>query len=146
MGATANPLLEHPMCRTPSNDRVASLLALKPLRFLATGLLNTLFGYAIYAALLWAGLNPLLALLLGMLAGCIFNYFSYAGLVFDGHRNNAVFARFGVAYGLIYAANASALYLLTQRWGWNPYLAQALCIPLSVVLSWMLMNHWVYKK
>ncbi len=126
--------------------RNAGLFDMKIVRFLATGLLNTLFGYAVYAALIFAGLPYLLALLLATALGCIFNYVSYARMVFGGHRNYRVFAKFVVAYGAIYAVNAGLLALLTRHWGLTPYLAQLLCLPLSVALSWILMNHWVYKN
>jgi putative flippase GtrA len=119
---------------------------LKLVRFVATGLLNTLFGYAAYAALVWAGLPYLLALLLATVAGLVFNYFSYARMVFDGHRGYRVFGKFVAAYATIYAVNAALLAALTHTWGADPYLAQLACLPPGVALGWILMNHWVYKK
>jgi putative flippase GtrA len=115
-------------------------------RFLGTGVLNTGFGYAVYALLVLLQLPLWMALLLATVAGVIFNYFSFGRMVFDGHMNLQVFGKFVLAYALIYAVNAGLLHWLTARWLLNPYLGQVLCIPFSVVLGWLLMNHWVYKK
>ena len=52
------------------------------LRFLATGVINTGFGYAIFALLIWAGLDYLIAAPFSFLIGTLFNYFSNRYLVF----------------------------------------------------------------
>ena len=52
------------------------------LRFLATGVTNTGFGYAIFALLIWAGLDYLIAAPFSFLIGTLFNYFSNRYLVF----------------------------------------------------------------
>lgn len=116
------------------------------IRFLSVGVLNTIFGYAVYALLIFINLPYLMALLLATVAGIIFNYFSFGRLVFSSHSNRTVFAKFVMAYGLIYSANAALLSFLTIEFFLNAYAAQAICVPPSVLLSWLLMNHWVYKK
>jgi hypothetical protein len=57
-----------------------------------------------------------------------------------------MFFRFVAAYAATYVANAAALHTLTAALKLAPYLAQMLCIPLSVILGWILMNHWVYQE
>ncbi|KQV47549.1 MULTISPECIES: GtrA family protein [unclassified Duganella] len=120
--------------------------AARLLRFIGAGMLNTAFGYAVYAALLLLTLPYLAALFISTVAGVIFNYFSFGRMVFDGHMNRVVFARFVLAYALIYAVNAGLLHLFAVAWGLGPYLGQLWCIPFGVLLGWLLMNHWVYKK
>lgn len=121
-------------------------IAAKLLRFVGTGVVNTIFGYAVYAALILLGLPYLTALLVATVLGVAFNYFSFGRMVFDGHMNGRVFSKFLLAYSLIYAVNAGLLHLFTVSWGLGPYLGQLGCIPFSVLLGWTLMNHWVYKK
>lgn len=121
-------------------------IAVKLLRFVGTGVLNTVFGYVVYAALILLGLPYLTALLVATVLGVIFNYFSFGRMVFDGHMNGRVFGKFLLAYALIYAVNAGLLHMFTVSWAMGPYLGQLCCIPFSVLLGWMLMNHWVYKK
>jgi len=121
-------------------------VAVKLLRFVGTGVLNTVFGYVVYAVLLLLGLPYLTALLFATILGVIFNYFSFGRMVFDGHMNGQVFGKFLLAYALIYVVNAGLLHIFTDCWALGPYLGQVCCIPFSVLLGWMLMNHWVYKK
>ena len=118
----------------------------KLIRFLATGFLNTAFGYTVYAVLVFAGLAYLAALLAATVAGVVFNYFSFGRLVFRQRGGGSVFLRFVAAYAAIYVVNAAALHVLTARLRLDPYVAQLLCMPLSVILGWVLMNHWVYKN
>lgn len=114
-------------------------------RFLAAGLLNTLFGYSIYAVLVLAGLPYLIALLLATVAGVVFNYFSFGRMVFKA-GGGSTFARFLVSYAVVYGVNSLLLKTMTSDWAWNPYLAQAVCTPVSILLSWTLMNRWVYRS
>jgi putative flippase GtrA len=125
---------------------VARMLDPKIIRFLTAGILNTAFGYVIYAVLVFVGVPYLLALLMATVAGVIFNYFSFGRIVFDGHGNWFVFGKFVIAYAAIYGVNAVLLRTLTRDFLLSPYLGQVICIPLSVVLSWILMNYWVYKN
>lgn len=115
-------------------------------KFLVVGLLNTVVGYAIYAILILLEVPYLAALLMATVAGVTFNYFSIGRLVFKSKGGLHVFARFIAAYGLIYFANAAGLELSIRNFQLSPYLGQALCVPPSVILSWLLMNYWVYKN
>lgn len=125
---------------------LAKLFKLKIIKFLGAGALNTLFGYCFYAALLFIDVSYLLALFFATVAGIIFNYFSFGKIVFSGLRSWTVFVRFIAAYVMIYAVNAALLKILTQYYYFDPYTGQILCIPIGIVLSWVLMNYWVYKN
>ncbi len=115
-------------------------------KFLSVGLLNTVFGYAVYAILIFVGVPYLTALFVATVTGVIFNYFSFSHIVFHGNGGWFVFRRFVVAYGAVYVLNAALLKALTEDFLFNPYVGQIICIPLSVLLSWLAMNYWVYKK
>lgn len=115
-------------------------------KFLGVGVLNTVFGYAVYAALLFINTRYLIALLISTVAGVVFNYFSFGRMVFQGNDGWIAFGRFLISYALIYGVNATLLRALTNNFYTGPYLGQVICIPISVVLSWLFMNYWVYKK
>lgn len=115
-------------------------------KFLGVGVLNTIVGYAIYAILILLEVPYLAALLMSTVAGVSFNYFSIGRLVFKSRGGLIVFAKFIAAYGLVYFVNAAGLELSIKYFQFNPYLGQALCVPPSVLLSWLLMNYWVYKN
>ena len=124
--------------RTLSNHRI--------FRFLSVGVLNTVFGYAVYAVLLFVNVSYLTALFIATGAGVIFNYFTFGQLVFHGHDGRLVFRKFIITYLIVYIINAVLLDILNRKFLCGPYVAQIICIPLSVLLSWMLMNRWVYKN
>ncbi len=114
-------------------------------KFLAIGFVNTLFGYSVYAGLILLKLPYLFALFIATVAGIIFNYFSFGRVVFRVRGEWRIFAKFVIAYALVYTVNATLLSLLTQGDYLNPYLAQAACVLPSVAMSWILLNWWVYK-
>lgn len=115
-------------------------------KFLGVGVLNTLFGYGIYAALVFIDLPYLAALFVATVVGVIFNYFSFGRLVFKANGGWFVFGKFIAAYAAVYVINAALLSILTENEYLNAYLAQGVCIFPSVAISWFLMNHWVYKN
>lgn len=115
-------------------------------RFLGVGLLNTVVGYAIYGVLILLNMPYLAALLMATIMGVIFNYFSIGRLVFRSRGGQVIFAKFITAYGMVYGINATVLDILIKHFQFDPYIGQALCVPLSVVISWLLMNYWVYKN
>lgn len=118
----------------------------KIIKFLSVGILNTVFGYSIYAALLFFKASYLIALFIATVAGVVFNYFSFGKIVFSGHQGWFIFFKFLISYSITYAVNAVLLEVLTREFILSPYIGQVICIPLSVVISWVLMNYWVYKK
>jgi putative flippase GtrA len=118
----------------------------KTIKFLSAGILNTLFGYFIYAVLLFINIPYTFALFTATIAGVIFNYLIYGRLVFNNNGNWLVFAKFFSAYSIIYIVNIILLRFLMSDFLLNPYLGQSICIPISVLLSWFLMNYWVYKN
>lgn len=115
-------------------------------RFLVIGVVNTLFGYGVYALLVYLKLSYLLALLLSTVAGVIFNFFSTGRLVFRQRGGLGTFASFIAAYALVYLVNAAELDLLVERLRVGPYAGQAICLPTSVAMSWILLNFWVFKS
>lgn len=113
-------------------------------RFLATGLLNTAFGYGLYALLLAAGMPYLPALVLATVAGVAFNFFTFGRLTFRAALDSGTFARFVAGYGLALAVNAALLWGAHERLGLDPYTAQLLCLPPTVAATYLILNHWVY--
>lgn len=123
----------------------SDLLKNKIGKFIFAGLINTLFGYAIYAVLIYAQVPYLIALLISTILGVFFNYYSFGRIVFGGHRHWFVFIKFIISYALIYVVNGALLFCLTQKFLFSPYISQVACIPLGVFFSWFLMKYLVYK-
>lgn len=128
-----------------SVNQIRNLHHYRVVRFLGIGLVNTLFGYGVYAGLILVKLPTLFALFMATVAGIIFNYFSFGRVVFRVRGGWRVFAKFVIAYAMVYTVNAVLLSLLTRGHYFNAYTAQAVCVLPSVAMSWILMNWWVYK-
>ena len=112
-------------------------------RFLAVGVLNTAFGYAIFAGGILLGLSSGVALAIAMVLGVIFNFFTFGRLVFDS-RDPTRLPRFVGVYVLTYVVNLAML-ALWQRIGVGPLLAQLACLPVTVSLTFVLMRFMVFK-
>ena len=121
----------------PSGSRPDARAAF--LRFLAVGVVNTGFGYGVYAAGVLAGLPAQAALALQFLLGALWNYRLHARLVFAVRGWDRLPAYVG-AYLLIWALNALALRGLLAG-GMGELAAQALILPATVALSWWLIGH-----
>jgi len=112
-------------------------------RFLAVGVLNTAFGYAIFAGGVLAGLSSGIALAIAMVIGVIFNFFTLGRLVFDS-RDPTRLPRFVGVYALTYVVNLGML-TLWEKAGVGPLLAQLACLPVTVSLTFVLMRFLVFR-
>ena len=113
-------------------------------RFGAVGVLNTAFGYGLYALFVHLGVLPELALLVATIIGVIFNFFTTGRLVFR-NSDNGLFIRFAAAYASIYVLNALALRGLLGA-GLGPFIAQAMLVPFSVIGTFAIMRAFVFRE
>jgi putative flippase GtrA len=120
------------------------------IRFVLVAILNTAFGWCVYAGLLWLiNLthipNPyVLASLLGYVIGILFNFATYSRLVFDNRRKKLLF-KFIMVYVVCWLCNSFLIWLL-EKWGINNYLAGAItAIPVGF-LGYVLNSIFVFKK
>lgn len=112
------------------------------LRFLIAGVVNTLFGFAVYSAAIGIGAATWFALLIGTVAGTLFNFFTTGGYVFR-ELSLARFPRFLVCYSLVYGINLGLLETLSI-WVSNKTLAQFILLLPMAVLSYFLMARFVF--
>jgi putative flippase GtrA len=113
---------------TPMSPRMRSFVLF--LRFGVVGLLNTAFGYAVFAVLILVGLWPGAALTAATVAGVAFNFQTSRRLVF---RSQGRGVRFVAVYVAILLLNWGALRGL-QSTGLTSLVSQALLVvPLAVI-------------
>ncbi|MBB4022403.1 MAG: GtrA family protein [Pseudomonadota bacterium] len=107
-------------------------------RFVLVGLINTLFGYGLYAALILIGTPPQPALFLSFFVGVLWNYFTTARFVFrvGGFSRLPAYA---ACYIAVYLLNAYVLHGVIRA-GLSPLTAQALLTPLAAVLTFVLVS------
>ena len=113
------------------------------LRFLTTGVINTGFGYAFYALLIWAGFQYFIAAPTSFLLGTLFNYFSNRYLVFfyKGHISSLL--RFCLAYGFLLVVNLALIATMVTV-GISELVAGALAVPPHAVLGYVLLKRFVF--
>ena len=111
--------------------------------FLVAGL-NTLFGYGLFAVLIFIGLPYVLATLLAHILGVLFNFKTYGVLVFKSKDNSRIFRFVGV-YVLTYIINISLMFLFRKLWGLNDYeIGAILAIPMGL-LGFVLNKRFVFN-
>jgi len=115
------------------------------LRFIATGVVNTAFGYFVYGALVFLGLPYQLALALATMAGVAFNYRTFGHFVFASTGGAKVFAKFIATYVVVYTLNVLMLAGLLRFLHLDPYLSQLLCLAPTVIIGFLLMQIWVFR-
>ncbi|MBP5497594.1 MAG: GtrA family protein [Bacteroidales bacterium] len=120
------------------------------IRFVLVAILNTAFGWCVYAGLLWViNLfhipNPyVLASLLGYIIGILFNFTTYSKIVFKNDKKRLLF-RFIMVYVVCWLCNSFGIWLL-EKWHINNYLAGAItAIPVGF-LGYVLNSIFVFKK
>lgn len=113
-------------------------------RFLVVGTLNTSFSYAIYAALLYTGLGYKLANFFAVVIGVLFSFKTQGHLVFD-NPDNRLLVRFVGGWVLIYLCTIALIGWIMSL-GFNAYLAGALALPFSVLLSYLLQKFFVFRR
>jgi len=112
------------------------------LRFLMVGGLNTVVGYALFAAFIWAGLPYPVAIGLATVLGIAFNFQSTGRLVFGGAPLSQL-GRFVAAYAVVYFINVGSVALLL-RTGLGVYLANALVILPLALIAFVLQRRFVF--
>lgn len=111
-------------------------------KFLVVGIVNTLFGYGVFATLVLLGISPMLSLVVTYMVGVLFNFATTRKFVFSGSRRSSLL-RFVAVYVVIYLFNLALLNLATTA-GASPLVGQAICLPVLAMLSFVLFKVQVF--
>ena len=112
-------------------------------RYYQAGVVNTLFGFGVYALLVRLGLNIYAAQICAHVLGVGFNYFSYSRHVFRDAAPAKM--RFLISYGANYLVSLATLALasLVIR---NPYAAGLASIVLTSIINYFALRHFVFLR
>ena len=110
-------------------------------RFLLAGVVNSLFGFSVFSAVVLLGGPLWLDLFIAVTAGIIFNFFSIGSFVF---RRAAIsrFPRFVVCYAVVYVTNLAMLEQLATSM--HPMVAQAMLTLPIALLNYVLLRRFVF--
>ena len=111
-------------------------------RYIAVGVLNTAFGYGIYAILIFIGLHYALASLMATLLGILFNFFTTGRIVFR-NADNSRLLKFFIVYGVVYVFNLAGLAVMDLLHV-DLYLAGLVMVPPGAILAYILNHRFVF--
>jgi putative flippase GtrA len=117
------------------------------IRFNIVGILNTGLTYAIYAGLVFIGVNHFVALGADYAVGIVFSFLMNKRLTFQvkGKGSLWMFVRMVASYVLLLALNALILWALVDRGGVNTYLGQAFALAAVALLSFAAQRVVVFR-
>ncbi len=116
----------------------------KFIKFILVGILNTLFGYGVYAFFIFVGVHYSLAVLLAAIIGALFNFKTIGRLVFKSHDNALIF-RFLTVYVVTYFLNVAGLRVCDML-RVDMYLAGILRAGPVAVVAFCLHNWFVFRE
>jgi len=111
-------------------------------RYIVVGMINTAFGYGVYALLLYVGLHYAIASLIATVLGVIFNFFTTGRIVFRNSDNGRLF-RFFIVYGLVYVFNIAGLSIMASL-KVDLYRAGLVMVPPAAILAYILNRRFVF--
>jgi len=114
-------------------------------KFIITGFINTLFGYVVFSLLIYLNLEYKIALFMSYLFGIIFNFITYKFFVFNVPFNTKRLVRYLIVYIVTYNINLYLLSFFFEIFR-NYYVSQIFVLPIIVLLTWFLLNKWVFKN
>lgn len=113
-------------------------------RYILVGILNTAFGYSLFALFIYLGIHYALAVLLSTVIGVIFNFKTIGLLVFKSKDNSLIY-RFVAVYVFTYCLNVAFLRIF-KKYDINMYLAGLLLLIPIALISFLLHNSIVFRE
>ena len=110
-------------------------------RYYQAGIVNTAFGYGLYAALVAIGLNMYLAQIIAHVLGVAFNYFTYSRHAFSDSEVSK--SRFVLSYALNYLLGLGSLWSASHVIA-SPYLAGFVSVVFVSAVNYLVLRHWVF--
>jgi putative flippase GtrA len=116
-------------------------------RFLFVGVINTVFGYAVYALFIYLGLHYFLAQLFGSILAVAHSYLWNKYFTFRSPAHSIhELLRFISVYALSYLLNMLVLYLAIEKFKANAYIAGAISLFITTVISYAGHKSFSFKK
>lgn len=129
--------------RASYRKKIKQFLSERFILFLIVGLVNTGFGYGIFALLIFLNVHYALASLLSTFLGILFNFKTTGVIVFKNSNNMLIF-RFFLAYGITYLFGLLFLFI-TNSFAISNYIAGAAWVLPGAIISYFLQKSIVFR-
>lgn len=116
----------------------------KLIKFLVVGILNTIFGYSVYAILIWIGAPYFVAATGSTILGVLFNFKSIGSIVFKSKDNSKIIP-FIMVYTALYMFNIIGLAFMAHE-GFDSYMSGIIVIFPLAIISYLVNSRFVFKK
>jgi putative flippase GtrA len=113
-------------------------------RFLVMGVINTLFGYAVFSLLIYLGLGYVIACLISTIAGILFNFQTLGKIVFKRSDNRLLFRFIGV-YFFLYFFSITFIKIGTYFLQ-NLYIIGGIGTIFMAIMAYFLNKHLVFYR
>lgn len=113
--------------------------------FLVMGGINTVFYYALYSLLIYAGVHYAAAVGIATVCGVLFNFQTFGRVVFKDFQMRLL-GRFVGVYVVVYAANVAGLKILETAGLENKYIAGAVLVLPVALLGYVLNKTFVFNR
>ncbi len=111
-------------------------------RYYQTGIVNTVFGYGLFALFVRLGLNIFLAQIASHGLGMVFNYFTYSRHAFAGHTTTKT--RYILSYIGNYLLGLAALAAISHFIA-SPYVAGFLSVVFVSLVNFFVLKRLVFR-
>jgi putative flippase GtrA len=113
------------------------------IRYYQAAVVNTLFGYSLYALFVAAGMNMYVAQLVGHVLGVIFNYFTYSRHAFRGAEGSKI--RFAAAYAGNYLVGLITLAAVSTVIP-SPFVAGFVALIVASLVNYFVLRNLVFVR
>ena len=110
-------------------------------RFIIAGVINTLFGWMVFASAFNLSNNISISLISSTVLGVFFNYLTFGGYTFRKYSRK-IFIKFILCYILVYIINLLVLTSLQNYF--SVILAQLILLPIMALLSYLIIKNFVF--
>ena len=112
-------------------------------RYYQAGVVNVLFGYCLFALLVWLGLQVYVAQLVGHVLGVMFNYFTYSRFAFAGQQASK--ASFAMSYVGNYFLGLAGLWPALKAVP-SPYVPGLISTVAVSVINYFILKRLVFRS
>jgi putative flippase GtrA len=111
-------------------------------KFYGVGAINTIFGYVLFASLIYGGLSPFYSQTISIICGVTFNYFSYSKIIFKSGSDKLF--KFMINYFVMYIYSIALLAALIKVT--DPYTAGIIVLFVAAIVNYFTLTHLVFKR
>jgi putative flippase GtrA len=123
---------------------LGSLTKNQYIRFIITGIINTIFGYSIFSLFIFMAFEYKMAIAISTIAGILFNYNSFKRIVFNNSDSGGLI-RFTLIALCIYFLNIQGVAIFLS-YGFNIHTSFVLIFLPTTIINYLLLKFFVFKK